>query len=158
MLRDPVSQLFVWEDPSHYLYLAALLSVMPGNMQGIEYSFSPIALIFDTVFLIRGRFSTSPRLCWLTNWGHYVVGGNGASHRHGLAVVFLHWALHSSGAPLTSLSMAVFTQCLGLLTHPGFLFILLACLTRWLDSALGSLLPVSGLELTNDADCLEGFG
>lgn len=95
---------------------------------------------------------------WLTNWEHYVVGGNGASQKHGQPVVFLHWALHSSGLSLTSLSMTVFTQCLGLLTHPGFPLTLLTCLRRWLDSALGSLLPVSGLELTNDADCIKGFG
>lgn len=49
--------------PSQHLYFTALLSVTPGNTQGIGYSFFPISLISDTLFLIRGRFSTGSRLC-----------------------------------------------------------------------------------------------
>lgn len=89
----------MWEDPSFPIPLFnSPLSVTPGNTQGIVYSFFPIALISDTLFLIRGRFSTGSRLSLADHPGHYVVGGNGASHRHGQAVVFLHGALHSTGA------------------------------------------------------------
>lgn len=53
---------------------------------------SPCALVSDSLSMVSSRYSTGSRLPGWPVGSPYYREKNGASHTHGQAVVFLHWA------------------------------------------------------------------
>lgn len=104
---------------------------------------SSCALVSDSLSMVSSRYSTGSRLPGWPVGNPYYREKNRASHTHGQAVVFYtELSLLPSGPlPEQAAGIAVFTQGPCLFTHPGCPRILLARLTRWLDSALGCLPP-----------------